>query len=314
MTRLLLDFPWEVASVANPDSDAYTAFYQFERLCETEHLKPVPFVAPADYEALRDNPTYTRGSNLRATLQVLNRYIRESSESIPAVPESGPTDLSDRWKSALNDELHLNDWRSPQIIICEHRSDAWRPSMAGTSERAEVRLRCENSGERHRRVVALLESYDRHLFARSDRDPWDLQRWKPVRAGTPMRQRHPCRLPKPAILNSTELENLRPTVARIKSWEIEGRYHFLPKDEWDPLNVNQSPWREGRTFPRGDCPHCDRRLPIDRNKHVWCWDEQERHWDVQFRDGEEYYVISHDGRLIRKRRRSRKRKKGRRKK
>src|SRR6266481_666075 len=172
MTRLLLDFPWQIASVLDRNADGYFAFYQFERLCEIEHLYPVPFVAEADYLALRDNPQYTGGSNLRATLQVMYKYIRETGGLIRAAPEDGPNDLSDAWKIALYDELHLNQWRTPQIIICKSRSDAWKRSMAGAREKTEVVLRCENCGEEYRRVIAVLESYEHHLLVRSDRDPW----------------------------------------------------------------------------------------------------------------------------------------------
>jgi hypothetical protein len=48
MTRLLLDFPWQLDSVLDRDSDAYFAFHDFERLCETKRLKTVPFVAEGD--------------------------------------------------------------------------------------------------------------------------------------------------------------------------------------------------------------------------------------------------------------------------
>lgn len=311
MTRLLLDFPWQLDSVLDRNSDAYFVFYQFERLCETERLKPVPFIAESDYEALtlRDDPGYTGGSNLRGALQVLRKYVRQAGESVRATPAAGPNDLSDHWKVALRDELHLKEWRTPQLVVCKSRSDAWRHSIVGADRKTEAIFRCGDSPEEYRRVIAVLESYDEHLFARSDRDPWDLQRRKLPVPGAPPHQRHPCALPKPADLNRVDLENIKVKLADIHGWEIAGTYYFLPREPWIPLQIGRQPWRDGRTFPERRCPDCGKNFPVDYKNQVWCWDETHRHWDVQFQGGG-YWSISHTGRLIKKKNRIKKKKKG----
>src|SRR6185312_12879106 len=98
----------------------------------------------------------------------------------------------DSWKSALRDQLDdLTDWRNPQIIVAKQRHPLWQPHVT------DVRIVCEmddgqtNSGN-HSRVLAVLEEYESHADAITDRDPWDVRRTVPAGA-------HPCYLPNPLL-------------------------------------------------------------------------------------------------------------------
>jgi hypothetical protein len=309
MTKLLLDFHWELDSLFNR-AEAFRVLYDFERLRKKEALDAVPFIAENDYHAFRDKPNAnTAGSNLRPVLQFLQAYVRHSATTVPAVPISGPADLLDQWTFGLNDELQLGHWRTPQIIIPKERENLWKGSTIGERRRREVILRSGNSPKEHRRLIVILESYDAHLYARSDRAPWDLQRRKPSISDAAIHQRHPCSLPRPPVLKGIDLDHLGIEAAKIQNWKINGKCYFVPHKSWNPTEIGSEPWRGGHTFPHGTCPHCGKKWPIDRKKQIWCWDETHRHWDVQLKDGG-YWSVSDDGTVIQKKDTIKKKKKG----
>lgn len=296
MTKLLLDFPWQLDSVFDPNSNASYALHNFRKLCERENIQSVKFVSVAEYIALLD---HARRRAFRPALQALGNYVRDEAATIRAVPIAGPNDLHDQWKYGLADELALGEWRTPQVIIHNSRSNAWKDSIVGTTNKTEAVFRREESQELYERVIAVLEEYDPHLFAKSDRVPWDLRRRKPAAPGAAQHLRHPCCLPIPPKLSRVPFNGFIPELREIRSWEIDGKYYFLPREDWLPNGINKKEWRHGRTFPHDTCPHCGKQFPIDRKRQVWCWDETHRHWDVQLVGGG-YWSISHDGRLIQK--------------
>ncbi len=306
MTKLLLDFPWQLDSVFDPNSDASYALHDFKKLCERENLEAVDFVAEVDYMALLEN---ARRNVFRPALQILGNYVRDAAATVHAAPVAGPEDLSDEWKVGLAVELGIGEWRTPQVIVYGSRWDAWRRSVVGTINKTEAVFQREGAEEKYSRVCVGLGKYDQHLFARSDRIPWDLRRRKPTSPTAPKHQQHPCSLPIPPTLVGVPLHNLVSRLEGVRSWEIGAKYYFLPREDWEPNEIEKQPWRDGHTFPHAVCPHCDKKWPIDRTKQIWCWDETHRHWDVQ-RVGPEYWSISHDGTLIKKKRKAKKRKKG----
>src|SRR5258708_37914296 len=121
MTKLLLDFPWQLDSVFDPNSDASYALHNFKKLCDNEKLQAVKFVAKNDYIALLH---HARRRTFRAALQMLGSYVRDAAATIRAMPVGGPNDLPEQWKFGLADELQLGDWRTPQILIHRNRSTA----------------------------------------------------------------------------------------------------------------------------------------------------------------------------------------------
>jgi hypothetical protein len=307
MTRLLLDFPASQLELAlDPGSGPSAVLLAFDQLCLKERLSPVPFIGEEQYDELLRLPGKI---SRRSPLQAIAKYVRKSAGSTRAMPIAGPNDLEEQWEFALHEELILEEWRNPQIIIRESREDAWEDSMVGQHRRTEAVFRSEDSRKEYRRVVAILESYNAHLYARSDRAPWDLQRIRLPEPGAPKHQQHPCALPIPPALEKVEFQNIRSAAERIRNWEIGGKYYFLPGDDWQPNDIEEAPWRGGRTFRHARCPHCGKEWPIDRKKQIWCWDKTHRHWDVQL-IGPEYWSISHDGTLIQKKRKSKKSKKG----
>lgn len=307
MTRLLLDFlPHEIEQALDPTSEASAVLLAFDRLCAKERLAPVPFVAEWQYEALLRRPG---GLSRHLPLQVIAKCVRRDPDSMRAKPVAGPDDLEAQWEFALHDELVRDEWRTPQIITRKIRTDAWKRSTIGPPRRIEALFNIEGSTDEHRRIIAALESYDAHLYARSDRVPWDLQRRRLPELRAPKHLQHPCALPIPPSLEKVEFQNLKSAAEQIHNWEIGGKYYFLPGDGWQPSDIDEAPWRDGHTFPHARCPHCGKEWPIDRKKQIWCWDETHRHWDVQL-IGTEYWSISHDGTLIKKKRKSKNSKKG----
>jgi hypothetical protein len=298
MTLLLLDFPWELQSVLLPYSEAYAGLHDFERLCEEERLERVPFISEEEYANLMQQ--LPGRVNIRPVLQVLPHYLRDSFGPIRATPAAGPHDLTDNWKYALRDEMtDLDDWRTPQIIACEHRRGDWMPSMTGPADRTEVGISCEDQEQPVIRVIAFLGSYDAHRYAKSDRDAWDLRRTKPHN------EERPCYLPKPPKLLDTTFLELETELEAVRQdgWCLGGRYYFIPPGDWKPEHWKskntKGAWRDHGSFRRdvaGDGIH---RGPLDSEGRVWSWHEEERHWDVQLPEGG-YWSISQTGRLLRK--------------
>lgn len=295
MTKLLLDFPWQYETALDTTSEASATLLAFDQLCTKERLQPLGFVGEQEFEVLIARPGRPSQHH---PLQVLLKCLRADAGQMRAAPIAGPNDLSEDWKQALGAELSLEQWRTPQIVATKKRGDAWKQSTVGQRHKTEAVLRYDNSANEIRRVLAFLESYDAHLYAQSDRVPWDLQRRRIPEPHARDHQRHPCLLPMPPILRPVRLEQLAAETARVRNWIIGNKHYYLPPDSWTPAAVDPEPWRQGHTFPHANCPHCGRSWPVDRYGRVWCWDEGERHWDVQF--AKEYWSVSNDGTLLKK--------------
>jgi hypothetical protein len=301
MTALLLDYQWSVLDALDVTAEPFRVLHQFEKLRAVERLELAPFI---ESEQLSD--LWTRGHQRHAgqnrvapVARLLAHCVRKSASTVRASPLDSPTDVCDTWRRGLRDSMSdLTDWRDPQVIVCERRLAEWTRDaqpLAALRARGEVSIECEDrpADGPHNRVLACLESYDQHEFAKSDRDPWDLVRIHPFQIGG---HPHPCRLPKPELLLQVEPRDLgdKLRVVRANGCRAQGRYCFVPTVAWDAMQVAKSDWRHGRAFSRGVMN--GRTGPIDYEGNVWAWDNIERHWDVQQVSGDPAYVrVSHTG-------------------
>ena len=132
------------------------------------------------------------------------------------------------------------------------------------------------------RTLASLQKYEEHPYATCDIDPWrHLENLYP-----PTRNTHdnkPCWLPRPAILDKAPFEELsdRLVEARRLGWYLNEKYFYIPPDDCRLEDVERSTWRNGYAFPRVKITGWKGPCPIDYKGQVWCWDMNERHWDVQ---------------------------------
>lgn len=302
MTKLLLDFCWNFASLADPSSEGTAAMRSFDDLRKNEGRDGVPFLTAEEYAEVIQLGTRGGYVNYALLYEVLPHYKLPEIGLATAFPANGPNDLGNGWKRGLRSAMaNLSDWRNPQIVACGDRKPTWAASVRGADANSEVAIRCEGEEETFHRVIVFLgpgfdhEPYYEHWFARSDRDPWDLQRTNPPVPGVP--RQHPCCLPKPPSLIGVSLENMKTAVATLQGWEIDGRYYFIPPPDWQPEDFSQRKWRDnGETFRQSERHGNNHRGPCDYKGDPWWWDRTHRHWDVQ-REGE-YWSISHTGDLI----------------
>jgi hypothetical protein len=306
MTRLLLDFRWKLEEALDLGTEISAILLAFDQLCTSERLQPLGFISEKQYQALLNVPA---SPSRQHALRALGKCVRKARPATRAFPIFGPKDFKNEWTSALGEELHLKDWRTPQIIVCKAKAGDWKASVVGNDHRTEARLTLEGSQQEHHRVFAVLESYGSHLYAHSDHDAWDLQRIRIPDKGAPEHQLHPCSLPMPPELRGLSGRELADAVAGVRDWERGRKCYYLPPISWQPNKTDQDSWRLGNTFQRKSCPHCGRKWPVDRQNRTWCWDETHRHWDVQF--STEYWSVSHDATLLKKKKILQKKKKNR---
>ncbi len=220
------------------------------------------------------------------------RYEFGEVKAAPVITPEVP--LTDLWKRALRDSLgDLSDWRCPQIIVPQCRTDAWPHTP-------EVDIQCDDqaAGATCRRVLAALDGHSEHEFAIGDIDPWRAMEYR-HRPESGTRIIHPCVLPRPPSLLNVPLATLAaalPTACRA-GWHIGGRYYFVPPRDYRPLDVNEARWRHDRAFPHDHHPVSGRSGFVDDLDQVCHWHAEKRHWDVQLRDGR-YINVSHDGREV----------------
>lgn len=273
MTRLLLDHPWPLDEALSAGSDAYQVLLEFRDLVRKTGLAPVRFVQQTDYDnAVVKLGKTTAAANIRRFSYNLVRHI---NSVICATPQPTPP-LSDFWKSALNDELDVpENWRNPQIIFPEKRRAVWPNAR-------EVAIACPSSTSEVLRVLASLNNYDAHPLANGDTDPWHHfeHLWPPAHG---VNGDKPCWLPRPPTLEKVPIEQLseRLVEARKSGWYVDGKYFYIPSDDHKLEEVSQKDWRSGYAFPRKKPKGWKGPCPIDYKGQVWCWDKNERHWDVQ---------------------------------
>jgi hypothetical protein len=301
MTRLLLDFRWKLEEAIDLRTDASAVLLAFDQLCTSERLQPLGFIGEKQYLTLLNIPG---GPSRQHALRVLGKCVKKAGPATRAFPVAGPKDFKDEWMFALGEELHLKEWRTPQIIVCKAKAGDWKGSVIGNDRRTEARLTHEGAKKEHQRVFAILESYESHLYAHSDHDAWDLQRIRLPDKEASEHRIHQCSLPISPTWVGVPWDRL--AAAAINTWQRGDKCYFLPPTSWNPNKIEQDSWRSGNTFLKKKCPHCGHKWPVDRQGRVWCWDETHRHWDVQF--PEEYWSVSHDGTILKKKQIRKKRK------
>jgi hypothetical protein len=276
----------------NARSPAYNVLLKFDALIRRSGLLVVPFADPQAHTAALQR-LRGRHSGLAAARRFFAQCIRPVSGGAMATPLT-ETDLGlgTSWRQALRGEIwNYDDWRVPQIIVPESRRRDW-PNTP------EVRVRCEDlpDAEPQLKVLAPLETYDAHCYARSDLDPWGCLQWL-HRPEPNAWKNHPCILPKPPNLEGVPSDYMAAELARARAlgWVQNDRYYYIPPLDYDIEAVTKDQWRKGRAFPWERCADSQRHGPVDINGIVWVWDRDERHWDVQL---PEYIRVSHDGRKL----------------
>ena len=292
MTAALLDHPWPLDAGLESGSDAYGVLPAFLELTRRYALTPVRFVSNDDYLQLLQRLSSRRGLASATIRRFADHFVRRSENAALAVPDPEPRPpLSDDWKRGLRDAMgDCGDWRNPQIVYPKVRRPVW-PNTD------EAWIRCSDclNGFVEERLLICLEEYDSHRFAISDHDPWcHLEHRYPPEN---YRIQHPCVLPKPPDLCGVTLQELpgQLGIACGRGWRSRDHYHFVPAAGYAPLTIPKGKWRAGGAFELGRAEGRQRSGPIDHCGRVWEWDQNERHWDVQF-PGDGYMRISHDGR------------------
>src|SRR5467141_289314 len=96
VTRLLLDYPWELIDALGHDPVPSKVVESFLRLLERTRLDPVPFVGNDEYLSLCNNIGDRRGRNRFGPLmRLLNHCIRANGSPCRAVPVDGPENRRD---------------------------------------------------------------------------------------------------------------------------------------------------------------------------------------------------------------------------
>jgi hypothetical protein len=294
----LLDHPWPLEEALDRASPGFDILRQFVDLQREYGLQVVPFISENELsemwerlppDAFRRNPTA-----YRALLSFSGRCVRTSSRSCRATPIPGPTDLRASWQYGLYDSAIAGDWRTPQIIVPRDRLRDWGAD--------HVQVNCEQCGDEDARsagmrLVIEMQSYGLHAYARSDFDPWDMERTAPPQPGGPQ---HPCRLPRPPALVGVQFAALSAAAQALhgRNWCMGENYYFVPPEDWRAENVGDVAWRNGRAFPHAQSQFNPRSGYVDDGGRVWVWDGNERHWDVQLDQGE-YIRVSHTGQALR---------------
>jgi hypothetical protein len=295
MIRALLDHPWPLEATLDANSKGFRVLENFSKLVSDWDMEPVRFIGNTEYEQLwlRIGGSVPLASGLAAVKRFVEPLIRYRDGHCRAVPYQAPADLSEDWKCALREATVGTGWRNPQIVVADKRRQDWP-----TGEEVEIRFDpCDNEPPLlpERRVLVTLDSYEKHRFARSDFDPWELQRTHPPSESAPLHLQHPCWLPKPRPLEHAPLSDLNAALVKARSWgwRSRGKYYFIPGEDWNCETVTKETWRNGRPFPHGRWQQNNRSGYVDFEGRVWVWDETHRHWDVQTTDG--YIKVSHTG-------------------
>lgn len=292
MTHALLDHPWPLEAALDNSSPGFGVLLNFSQLIARHNLTPVPYVDQSEYDAAVERLNY-RHAGVTAWFRFAYLCVRAATRKAYAVPVPEPPDppLRSAWKQSLRDELeNQEDWRRPQIIVPRQCGDRW---PAGQSE-IEIRCLDRPGAAPLIRSLVSLEQYESHPFALCDCDPWRHLEWQ-FRPAHGLRINHPCILPRPPCLNEVSILELPEHFAEARrlGWKIAGRHYYIPPEDYEPDLVSQARWRSGRAFPQRRHPENNRAGPVDYLGHIWAWDKNERHWDVQLRDG--YMRVSHTG-------------------
>jgi hypothetical protein len=282
MIVALLDHPWPLDVALDENSEGFNVLLKFADLTRRHGMRVLPFISQSDmakvWERIGRN---RRTSGFAGLMRFAGQFVCDTGFHCTATPDPEPSGLTRNWKRALREEIAVDDWRSPQVVIPECRRASW-----GYFDEVTIGFDVCNglppSGP-YVRVLAFLDNYEAHRFALSDFDPWDLRHFHPPPEDAPFHMRHPCSLPKPPCLDGIAFENLTTALARARSvgWRIGKKGYFIPPANWRPENISKGAWRSGRAFERELVPERNKLGYIDYNGIKWIWDEAERHWDVQ---------------------------------
>jgi hypothetical protein len=294
MTRLLLDHPWRLDEVLDPESPGFRVIERFVDLGRRQVLDPVPFISHQEYNeawARMDVRRYARTSGFAAICRFGKQLICDGEVGVCATPVPEPSGLTQFWKSALRREMgDFANWRTPQIVIAEQRSEHWPSSP-------EVGVHCDDHppSTQQPRVLVVLGEYDSHPFALSDRDPWDMRNCLEETA-IPGR---PRRLPRPTGLEGVEVDDLEEILRQLRSeaWPCGGKYFYIPPASWivASTETNRERWRKG-AFPKARAPN-GRTGPTDYRNQIWSWHSEEGHWDIQMQS-ENHVRVTPAGDLV----------------
>jgi hypothetical protein len=292
MIRALLDSPGSLADILSV-SHRRQVLLDFDKLLKNEGLGVVPFIASEELAAWRMNPPPGLRSDKGAIERLLKKIVRSEGGDCRAIPVDGPTDLSQTWKCGLRDAiLDVNDWRNPQIIFPANRRNDWPQGRE-----VEIYLECGETGRSgpYERIIAELETYPNHLYARADADPWNLrhtQSTQPINCN-----QNPCMLPKPPELKYVALNDIPAKSSSVNRSEKD-KWYYIPPSNWDANSISKTSWRRGRAFPYGE--KNGRSGWIDERQFVWHWDldHVSGHWDVQLDNGG-HVNVSYTGEVFR---------------
>lgn len=306
--RILFDHPWPLEATLTPQSMLKRFNDWIRERSNSEgarrlKIEPVRFIDSDTYSQMVDTMKHTSAN--AAIFRLLPDYVRTRSGGPAATLISGPNDLSESWRQALHSAMNdPADWRTPQIMAVAERRDVWPKTP-------EIDISIATDAPIQQRVFVILEEYERHRFALSDFDPWDLQRCHEGSDANRLTDFR-CRLPKHPDLEGLPLGELQRKMVDLRraGWHrrIKGKdwCYFFPREDWDVANISKEDWRNAcKTFPRDSAARNKGSGPVDFWNRVWVWDRQKHtHWDVQFptrnRDEEpDYCVVSHTGELIR---------------
>jgi len=289
--KLILDFPWDFEELRY-NADAHELIGSFVNLLRATKADAVKILPTSAVDDIYVQLAKLRGNSpLRLLFQLLPELAGELADGPEAVPQCKAAATVD-FKKALHREINVGNWRTPQIITSLERRGHWGPG-----EEVVIVF----NGTETERIVVSASAHASHPWARSDYDPWILSRTDETAVDPEKR----FRLPKPSACTDAELSDLCNTIdQKCGSWTEQrngnDRYVFIPPRDWSPALEKQK-WRVGNVFRKEKCSESDRSGYLDRHGHLWVWDDNEKHWDVQMDRRcrkNDYYKISATGRRL----------------
>lgn len=307
MEPVYLFDPWlvELHETDTPETTLkrYSALTKMQELHRKYAMRRVRFLTKDQLYEFYANYTKSQRNDVREIVQIIKSVLLTptcQAQPVEIVDRSCPT-LSAQWLNALGGSS--TDWRRPIVVLPEARTANW-PNH--TLKGRELKYKINGSAEPTSRNLVCIERYDQHTYFEPDLDPWRFGAiGMPVETGTGERIESIQMLPRPFPLTFTFTQIFQELQARME-WSCghTEKAYFIPEIGWDPRLITQKDWREnkifGKAIVRGSrSKHDGRSGPIDREKHIWLWHSEERHWDVQLPGGG-YWSVSYDGRVLKK--------------
>jgi hypothetical protein len=296
MVSILLDFPGTIHSLLDRDRRSRSIIRDYEFFRSSTRLNPVQFIDPEEarlfYQQLAERGPY--GGWIGEVLRFVAHHRRnEPAGGHRATVVNGPQDLGGPWRRALREEMgNLENWRTPQLIVCAQRSAEWRNCVH--DHEVDIVFDDRPQDRPYKRVVVFITSpnevtghnyeleYMAHKYAWADLDPWDVRHCNAPRPGGLLDER--CRLPRSSALHARRPWELDEELKKLRSqsWPSEGKFWFIPPEAWSHQQ-DRIEWRKG-AFEEQTAPN-RRKGPIDYKGQIWAWHSEEGHWDVQLKGG-----------------------------